>query len=299
MKGKTVYFAGFAAFIILVRIVFPNAALALQELILPRQEQTADYGSFIYALGQKLSGEYEPVYVWENESENEEITTQALIPPDVSEAFPLEKMVSQNLISYNAGAHASHVPVIATGCSSGGSALPPLPEVSPEPAVEPSLQEQKLAAYMEAQAAFSEYAVPANVSYEIPSLPFEYASPGTDTVCTGSGFGFRLHPIYGDVRFHYGTDMDLLDGDPIKAFAAGTVASVAEYSGYGLTVMLDHGNGYVTLYAHCSKILVTAGDYVNLGDTIAITGHSGKVTGPHLHFEIRHDGTFLNPEFYL
>lgn len=174
--------------------------------------------------------------------------------------------------------------------------------VAPEAApVETSTPESKLAAKLEAflneEATFSDYKIPDNVSCTAPVLPFKYTSPAKSAV--SSTFGYRVHPIYNDVRFHYGTDFAVVDGDAILSFADGKVISVQEIKGYGMTVMLDHGNGYTTLYAHCGQVKVKYGDKVKRGSTIALAGHSGLVTGPNLHFELMHSGKYLDPEFYL
>jgi murein DD-endopeptidase MepM/ murein hydrolase activator NlpD len=150
---------------------------------------------------------------------------------------------------------------------------------------------------LETQAAFSEYAVPANVSYEAPTLPFDWILP-----CAGgvtSPFGYRKHPLEDAVKFHYGLDLGAYEGDPISAFADGTVLSVQELDGYGKTVLIQHDGGFSTLYAHCSQTLVETGATVKRGQRIALAGQTGKVTGPHLHFELLYNGSYLNPEFYL
>ena len=154
-----------------------------------------------------------------------------------------------------------------------------------------------MAAFLEAQAEFADYAVPANVSYEMPRLPFEYASPVSGY--TSSGFGYRLHPLQNEVKFHYGTDFAVWSGTDIQSFADGTVALVGWDAGYGNYVIVEHENDWQTLYAHCSEILVYSGQSVSMGDVIAKSGATGEVTGPHLHFELRKDGTFYNPEFWL
>ena len=69
--------------------------------------------------------------------------------------------------------------------------------------------------------------------------------------------------------------------------------------GYGNYVKLDHGNGFVTLYGHCNELLVAAGEEISRGQVIALVGSTGQSTGPHLHFELIHNGIYLNPEFYL
>jgi len=114
-----------------------------------------------------------------------------------------------------------------------------------------------------------------------------------------STFGPRVHPIYGNVRMHNGLDMDGSTGDPIRASAGGTVILVGVKGGYGNTVMIDHGGGMVTLYAHQSKIGVSVGQKVTAGQTIGYVGSTGVSTGPHLHFEVRIDGAPVDPMKYL
>ena len=80
---------------------------------------------------------------------------------------------------------------------------------------------------------------------------------------------------------------------------AGALRAARAGDGYGNYVKLGHAGGYATLYGHCSKLLVRAGQTVTLGQPIALVGATGKATGPHLHFELMHDGYYYNPEFYL
>ena len=152
-------------------------------------------------------------------------------------------------------------------------------------------------AFLAEQAAFSDRAVPANVSFDITELPFQTVTPVAG-VCS-SGFGYRMHPIRQTVKYHFGTDFAAESGSEIRAFAAGTVLAAGQDAGYGNYVKLDHGDGYVTLYGHCSALLVQAGEHVEAGETIARVGATGQATGPHLHFELLRDGVYLNPEFYL
>lgn len=115
----------------------------------------------------------------------------------------------------------------------------------------------------------------------------------------GSGFGNRIHPIFGTVRFHAGVDYAGNTGDPIKAARSGIVTQVASRTGYGNTVIIDHGEGWSTLYAHLSRFDVSVGDQVDIGETIGGVGNTGWSTGPHLHFEIRFQGNPRDPEIYL
>ncbi|MCS7223932.1 MAG: peptidoglycan DD-metalloendopeptidase family protein [Armatimonadetes bacterium] len=110
-----------------------------------------------------------------------------------------------------------------------------------------------------------------------------------------SGFGYRVHPIYRRVKFHYGVDLAAPHGSPIYAAADGEVVYSGWRRAYGNTVIIDHGDGLATLYAHCSAILVREGQIVRKGQVIARVGSTGLSTGPHLHFEVRRFGQPMNP----
>lgn len=171
----------------------------------------------------------------------------------------------------------------------------PTPEPTPTPEPQPT-ENPAVAAFLESQSAYSEYAVPANVSYECPALPFEYVSPVSGI--KSSGFGYRMHPIENKVKYHYGTDFAANTGTDVTAFADGMIVAVGDSDSYGKYVMISHSDGYSTLYAHCSELCMGCGN-VSRGDVIARVGSTGAATGPHLHFELMHDETYLNPEFYL
>lgn len=115
-----------------------------------------------------------------------------------------------------------------------------------------------------------------------------------------SEFGWRKDPFTGKGAGHTGIDLGMPKGTPIRAALTGTVYLV-RYSttGYGYHVMIDHGGGFVTLYAHCSKLLVAEGQQVQAGDIIAEVGSTGRSTGNHLHFEVRINGEKQNPRSYL
>jgi len=98
---------------------------------------------------------------------------------------------------------------------------------------------------------------------------------------------------------HEGIDIDGHTGDPIHAAASGIVAFAGTHGDYGRTVVIDHGDGWRTIYAHASELKVEEGEPVRVGDTIAEVGRSGNARGSHLHFEVRHDGRALNPVPYL
>lgn len=171
----------------------------------------------------------------------------------------------------------------------------PAPQPSPTPVPQPT-EHPAVAAFLESQSEYSDYAVPETVSYERPELPFDYISPVSGV--TSSGFGYRLHPIKNEVKYHYGTDLAADTGTPVTAFADGTIVAQGESDSFGKYVMIDHAGGYRTLYAHCSELCMSCGS-VKKGDTIALVGSTGAATGSHLHFELEHNGIYLNPEFYI
>ena len=173
----------------------------------------------------------------------------------------------------------------------------PAPTPAPTPIAEPQPTENPaVAAFLESQAAYAEYAVPTNVSYECPVLPFEYVSPISGI--KSSGFGYRLHPIENKVKYHYGTDFAANTGTAVTAFADGVIVAAGDSDSYGKYMIIDHSDGYSTLYAHCSELCMGCGN-VSKGDVIAKVGSTGAATGPHLHFELMCNDTYLNPEFYL
>lgn len=113
-----------------------------------------------------------------------------------------------------------------------------------------------------------------------------------------SPFGYRVHPILGYSKFHSGVDIPAPSGTPIVAAKSGTVIMSKLMSGYGNVVMIDHGDT-VTVYAHCSALNVGVGDLVNAGDVVAFVGSTGLSTGAHLHFEVRVNGSPVNPLGYV
>lgn len=114
-----------------------------------------------------------------------------------------------------------------------------------------------------------------------------------------SPFGWREDPGTGEMNFHTGIDLEAEIGTPVRVSAVGTVERVWEDDQYGLAVEVEHANGFSTLYAHLSEVSVEEGDEVGPGEVIAVSGESGRTTGPHLHFEIRADGKPIDPVPHL
>lgn len=114
-----------------------------------------------------------------------------------------------------------------------------------------------------------------------------------------SPFGTRVHPVLGTVRMHNGLDMSGSMGEPILACRPGVVVIAGPQGGYGNAVVIDHGGGMATLYAHQSKIAVSVGDQISTAQVIGYVGSTGMSTGPHLHFEVRLSGVPVNGLAYL
>ena len=114
-----------------------------------------------------------------------------------------------------------------------------------------------------------------------------------------SRFGNRRDPFNWNTRFHSGIDIAAPLNTPIYAAADGTVVMARNNGGYGLTVVIDHGSTYETLYAHLNRIDVEVGDKVKKGDTIGGMGTTGRSTGVHLHYEIKRDGEHIDPYLYM
>ena len=120
--------------------------------------------------------------------------------------------------------------------------------------------------------------------------------PGTTA---GSDFGYRVDPITKGIRMHEGVDLGAPSGTPIYASADGIVISSGWNMGYGLTVDVDHGYGFISRYAHCRTILVKSGDVIKRGQVLATVGATGRTTCPHLHYEVHVSGVKVNPAYYI
>lgn len=130
---------------------------------------------------------------------------------------------------------------------------------------------------------------------EIQSVPLGFPHLGRMT----SGFGERIHPITRVISMHEGIDLSGTIGAPIKSTANGIVVFAGQNQGYGNVIKIQHEHGYMTVYAHLSKIQVSNGQLVHAGDIIGSLGSTGRSTGPHLHYEVRYNNMPVNPTSYL
>lgn len=130
---------------------------------------------------------------------------------------------------------------------------------------------------------------PSDATWVVPCNYTRFSSP----------FGWRIHPIYGDWRFHYGIDLAASSGSPIYATRAGKVTRTTYDSSSGYYVVLDHQDGFESKYLHMTHYIVKPGDYVQAGQVIGYVGSTGASTGPHLHFSIMYNGQHVNPASYI
>lgn len=132
-------------------------------------------------------------------------------------------------------------------------------------------------------------------NHRLAHTPSAWPSSGR----VSSEFGTRRHPVSGTVQLHRGIDIAAPAGTPVTATAAGTVVFAGDRGGFGLTIVIDHGYGLQTLYAHNSQLYVKEGDVVERGDRIAAIGSTGLSTGPHVHYEVHLNGEPVNPRSFL
>lgn len=127
----------------------------------------------------------------------------------------------------------------------------------------------------------------------------KFAWPSAASTRVTSEFGYRIHPIFGTKKLHRGMDIGAAAGTDVLAAEDGIVLTAGYNNSYGYYVTINHGSGYVTLYAHNSKLLVSSGQKVSRGQVIAKCGSTGNSTGPHIHFEVQVNGKLVNPRSYL
>ncbi len=133
----------------------------------------------------------------------------------------------------------------------------------------------------------------------LAGLPAIQPVDNKDLKRMASGFGYRIHPIYRVARMHTGLDFTAPIGTEIYATGDGVVKSPDGGSGYGLHIVIDHGFGYQTLYAHMSRMAVRPGTKVKRGQIIGYVGNTGVSSGPHLHYEVIKNGQKVNPAYYF
>ena len=281
--------------LVAAKLLLPEKMAAVNETLSAALEQNLDVREVFSAVGQAVGGKdggWEDVY-------------QAVFGPSQEEDTALETAAAVDLEA--AEEPSQGLETLQTGGGDVGWELPDsweFPQPDADSGGEATLTGQQESGEAAAEdvetlayVLYSDQNLPEDVSMEQAILGFDYCTPVMGTLT--SSFGYREHPVEGEERFHYGLDIAANTGTDIGCFADGTVTAMGESSSYGKYLMVDHGGGFTTLYAHCSKILVSSGAAVQEGQAIAQVGETGIATGPHLHFEIHRDGVYLNPIYYV
>lgn len=162
---------------------------------------------------------------------------------------------------------------------------------SPEPTAKESIEEFNFLKSASYSGIFHQYAH----QWQTHSQPSVWPLMGT----LSSSFGERSDPFSGEGAFHSGIDLSAPKGTPVHATADGVVSQAGWGGNYGKVIVINHGSRVQTYYAHLSELLVLPGEDVRLGEVIALSGGTGRATGPHLHYEVRIGGTPVNPYRYL
>lgn len=279
MKELRLYFAS-ALFVLLtvLKLLFPDATASVRARVVAVIDRDMEYEAMLTKVGSLLTGDaVQTVMARFQET-----------PPDTQTVHAPQ--IPRNLM-------AETLSILPEDWVDATPTPQPTPTPTPTPDPVPESVREAVAAFLTAQADFSDYPLPDTVSYDDLILSLDHTAPVSGV--TSSGFGYRRHPIEDVVKFHYGTDYAVNSGTDILAFADGTVTEVNWDDGYGNYIRISHADGWSTLYAHCSVTNVQPGQSVAKGDRIALVGATGEVTGPHLHFELLHNGIYVNPEFFL
>ena len=273
---------------LMVKFVFPNVSSGINETLRIYLEGNVDYEAAVKVLGEGIGGErgfadaLSQAFKYAFNIISEDVQVYESVPEtDISEKDMADESKPVSAV------------VVKEPTLSDGT------DVEDEVSVEEEVQEEDSTVqhFLESQSEYSHMELPSGVTYDKPELDIQGEVPVDGTVT--SHFGYRDHPVEGEILFHYGTDIGAEKGTSVTAFADGTVYAFGDSSSFGLYVILSHGNGVETLYAHLDSISVQDGDTVKRGQEIGKVGDSGNATGPCLHFELTKDGVYLNPEYYV
>ncbi len=292
-----------------VKTFFPEQALEVRAALSQSIGGGVDYKAALASMGRALSGEGELSEVWEALSGAPKSEVGAPVSPSPSPSpssspTPSPSPTPEGQARFVAPPEESETGDLPAASGADATALSYDGEMeafiaawaaTPLSGWEFSLSEED-AEDDTAPIPFG-FVLPPTVDYALYDLPFSYVVPVSGTFT--SDFGYRDHPILGETKFHYGVDIAAATGTGIRCFADGKVETAGFSNTYGYYVKVMHKDGFISFYAHCSKLLVKAGQTVKKGDSIARVGATGLATGPHLHFEVRRDDTILNPMQYV
>lgn len=289
----------------LMKLVFPSTLTAIGDKL----NSVVNYKAALTALGEGISGEKKfttalgeaITYAFTGES-NAAANKDEQVSPPVDQASTAT--AASDSAAENDAAAISDTAVTDTSADDDAAAVfaeDKNAEASQD--AEASATDKKdtladavIAAFIQSQEEYSDYAIPAGVTYEMPRISISYDKPVDGVV--SSPFGYRVHPVEKTVKFHYGTDIAAKKGTPINAFADGKVIAAGDSTTLGKYVIISHGD-VQSEYAHCGSIAVTSGQTVKKGAKIATVGDTGNATECCLHFELKVNGQYVNPEYYV
>lgn len=276
------------------RGLFPQRVEALGGELLRVIQADTDFRAAFASLGRSIS-EGEPVVetlgtLWVDVFAGGGRTTQ--IAPISAEHTPVYQAERVYLADGPGGVEAL---ARRLGVTEPAPEPEPVPTPSPAPPAEPAAGGVLPA---QPQPVYTGLAMPEGATMDQVTLGLEEISSPV-VAAMASGYGWREHPIEGGEKFHSGVDLAADYGSAIGAFSDGVVDYIGESPAYGQYLQLKHADGVTTFYAHCSKLSVQPGQQVKAGEKVAEVGDTGNVTGAHLHFELKQNGIFLNPIYYI
>lgn len=273
--------------LVAVKLLLPGRMEQIGQVLSGAMERNMDVQAVFSALGRAFSGE-------SGVGDAADEVYRAVFHPEAGETAGARETSAALLLPEEDGAmrHLKNGRTAAAE-TGGGPAGEAAEQLATEAGTEAAPEQAASLAYI----LYSDQNLPENVSMQQAILDFDYCVPVSGTV--SSGFGYRDHPVEGEERFHYGLDLAADTGTEIHCFADGTVTAVGDSSSYGKYCVVSHAGGYSTLYAHCSRVTAVSGAEVHKGEKIAEVGETGVATGPHLHFELQQNGTYLNPVYYV
>lgn len=274
-----------------VRDIYINGRLSYLDVVIGSKDFT-DFANRLEILKRIIDADINLINEIKREREEIEIRKQEL-EAKRAQLLEIEKAALAKQAEIEAK-KAERNEVLARAQNDRATAMQAIEELNAASAQVTALLRERQAARA-AEAASAAAAAEQNATWSQGSGVLGWPASGALT----SSFGYRIHPIWGTSILHAGIDIGVDEGDPVYAADSGTVVWAGWLGGYGYAVIIDHGNGLSTLYAHNSDLAVGDGQYVSKGSLIAYAGSTGNSTGPHVHFEVRVDGDPVDPMGYL
>lgn len=267
-----------------------NSAVNYKEALAVLGEGISGEKKFTSALSEAFTYAFTGGQASDNENPNEEAESESVLAPSVGTSPDVAEGSGNDAVKETSGS--------AESKETAEAGVPAFADNSAAAAenTEQDFSNAVVSAFQQDQAEYSDYAIPAGVTYGMPKLMLDITMPVKGIV--SSSFGYRVHPTEKTVLFHYGTDIAADKGTAIVALADGKVLATGESDTLGKYVILSHGV-VESEYAHCGNVCVTSGQTVIKGERIATVGDTGNATDSCLHFELKISGVNVNPTFYI